>query len=229
MVIQVVTGLERIQQRGEGMISFRLASKRSILVCASAKFLHLAARASTKANSHSLQHIKSPSFQQPNKFNPTSTSLTSPPITHSFTTTSRTTPRPPLSFSTRWPIPIAFSSFRQARTMATAPTPGIEELVKLTSDLSFDQLRDKFPACYPETNPTDVYRLHLTNVLEKITGVEPKIIYPAVQWTTGLDKGDLVVPTPALRVKGKKPDELAKEWGDKVGADLSDSQGSITY
>ncbi|ROV99059.1 hypothetical protein VMCG_06633 [Cytospora schulzeri] len=93
--------------------------------------------------------------------------------------------------------------------------PSIDELVKLTSDLQLDNIRDKFPICYPEINPIDVYRAHLTNVLEKITGVDPKIIYNAIQWTQGLDKGDLIVAAPALRVKGKKPDELAKEWLDK--------------
>ncbi|KAF3769683.1 hypothetical protein M406DRAFT_33266 [Cryphonectria parasitica EP155] len=102
--------------------------------------------------------------------------------------------------------------------MAVPPT-GIEQLVKLTSDLSLDQIRDKFPACYPETNPIDVYRLHLTNLLEKITGVDPKIIFPAIQWTQGLDKGDVMLAAPALRVKGKKPDELAKEWAEKFPED----------
>lgn len=93
---------------------------------------------------------------------------------------------------------------------------GINELVKLTSDLSLDNIRDKFPTCYPETNPVDVYRAHLTNVLEKVTGVDPKIIYNAIQWTQGLDKGDLIVAAPALRDRGKKPEELVKEWEEKV-------------
>lgn len=96
---------------------------------------------------------------------------------------------------------------------------GIDELVKLTSTLSLDTIRDKFPNCYPETNPVDVYRAHLTNVLEKVTGVDQKIIYPAIQWTQGLDKGDLIVAAPALRVRGKKPDELVKEWEEKFPAD----------
>ncbi|KAJ4391663.1 arginyl-tRNA synthetase [Gnomoniopsis smithogilvyi] len=103
--------------------------------------------------------------------------------------------------------------------MASAPPAAVDQLVKLTSDLSFSEIRDKFPACYPETNPTDVYRLHLTKVLEKITGVDPKIIYPAVQWTQGLDKGDLMLAVPALRVKGKKPNELAEEWGAQFPED----------
>lgn len=99
--------------------------------------------------------------------------------------------------------------------------PGIEELVKLTSDLQLDKIRDKYPTCYPEINPIDVYRAHLTNVLEEITGVDPQIIYNAIQWTSGLDKGDLIIAAPALRVKGKKPDELAKEWLAKVSLSSS--------
>lgn len=102
--------------------------------------------------------------------------------------------------------------------MASAPTAAIDQLVKLTSDLSFGEIRDKFPTCYPETNLTDVYRLHLTKVLEKLTGADPKVIYAAIQWTQGLDKGDLMLAVPALRVKGKKPNELAEEWGAQVFA-----------
>ena len=32
----------------------------------------------------------------------------------------------------------------------------------------------------------------------------------------GFEKGDLIVAVPALRVKGRKPDELAAEWSEKV-------------
>ena len=74
----------------------------------------------------------------------------------------------------------------------------------------------KFPNCYPEINPVDVYRAHLTEVLTEVTGVDGAIIYPALQWTQTLEKGDLVLPVPALRVKGKKPPELAAEWVEKV-------------
>lgn len=107
--------------------------------------------------------------------------------------------------------------------MATASDAAVDKLVKLVSDLSLDQIRDKYPLCYPERNPLDVYRLHLTNVLEKITGADPKVIYSVISWTAGLDKGDLVIASPALRVKGKKPDEQAKEWGEKVGHGVAPS------
>jgi arginyl-tRNA synthetase len=75
---------------------------------------------------------------------------------------------------------------------------------------------DAYPNCYPEVNPIDVYRSHLTSLLRDVTGVDPTIIYNALQWTQSQDKGDLILAIPALRVKGKKPDELAKEWVDKV-------------
>ena len=73
-----------------------------------------------------------------------------------------------------------------------------------------------YPNCHPEINPVDIYRAHLTNILADVTGVDAAIIYPALQWTQTLEKGDLVLPVPALRVKGKKPPELAAEWAEKV-------------
>lgn len=97
----------------------------------------------------------------------------------------------------------------------------IDQLATLAGDLSLSEGSDRFPNFYPESNPLDVYRAHLTNILQPITGVDPKIIYPAVQWTSSLDKGDLVVAAPALRVKGKKPDELVKEWSEKVSCSAS--------
>ncbi|KAM5351139.1 hypothetical protein ACJ41O_003862 [Fusarium nematophilum] len=77
--------------------------------------------------------------------------------------------------------------------------------------LGIDQIAS-YPNCHPDTNPVDIYRSHITGLLHDITGVDPKIIYPAIQWTQTLDKGDAIVAVPALRVKGKKPQELAEEW-----------------
>ncbi|PFH61430.1 hypothetical protein XA68_17416 [Ophiocordyceps unilateralis] len=93
----------------------------------------------------------------------------------------------------------------------------------MATDASFDSLAkrfqhlpsiDRYPGCFPDRNPVDIYRAHITSILHGITGVDPSIIYPAVQWTATLDKGDLTLATPALRVKGK-PDELAKQWLEK--------------
>jgi arginyl-tRNA synthetase len=74
----------------------------------------------------------------------------------------------------------------------------------------------QYPNYYPEINPVDIYRAHLTDLLKDVTGVDPAIIYPSLQWTQTLEKGDLVLPVPALRVKNKKPAELAAEWVEKV-------------
>ncbi|KAI9733767.1 MAG: hypothetical protein M1818_007181 [Claussenomyces sp. TS43310] len=69
--------------------------------------------------------------------------------------------------------------------------------------------------CHPEVNPVDLYRAHITSVLHEVTGVDTEIIYPALAWTQTLEKGDLVLPVPALRVKGKNPGALAAEWAEK--------------
>ncbi|GAB7346451.1 hypothetical protein MBLNU457_5144t1 [Dothideomycetes sp. NU457] len=68
---------------------------------------------------------------------------------------------------------------------------------------------------YPTFNQFDIYRSHIAELLAPITGADPKIIYSALQWTQVLDFGDLMLPVPALRLKGKKPDELAKEIAAK--------------
>jgi len=94
-----------------------------------------------------------------------------------------------------------------------ATTTSVADKLK---SLSLEKPLAEYPNCYPEFNPTDIYRAHLTEILTEVTGVDSKIIYPALQWTQTLEKGDLVLPVPALRVKGKKPNELAEEWVSKV-------------
>lgn len=96
--------------------------------------------------------------------------------------------------------------------MAAATTSVADKL----KSLSLEKPLARYPNCYPEYNQTDIYRAHLTEILSDITGVDASIVYPALQWTQTLEKGDLVLPVPALRVKGKKPNELAEEWVSKV-------------
>ncbi|KAF2091069.1 arginyl-tRNA synthetase [Saccharata proteae CBS 121410] len=72
------------------------------------------------------------------------------------------------------------------------------------------------PNTHPEINTFDIYRSHITELVAQASGVDPKIIYPVVQWTQTLERGDLSLPVPALRIKGKKPDELAKEIAEKL-------------
>ena len=88
-------------------------------------------------------------------------------------------------------------------------------LAEQLQKLGIDKV-ESYPNCHPDTNPVDIYRSHITGLLQEITGVDPKIIYPAIQWTQTLDKGDAILAVPALRVKGKKPGDLAEEWVSKV-------------
>lgn len=69
---------------------------------------------------------------------------------------------------------------------------------------------------YPTLNQVDIYRSHIAEKLAPIAGVPANIVYNALQWTQTLDKGDLMLPVPALRIKGKKPDVLAQEICDQV-------------
>ena len=95
----------------------------------------------------------------------------------------------------------------------TDPTGALADQLK---QLSLEDAEKQFPSFYPAYNAQDLYRQHISTLLAEASGVDPKIIYPAIQWTTSLDKGDFNVAVPALRVKGKKPDELGAEWAAKV-------------
>ncbi|KAI9669596.1 MAG: hypothetical protein M1817_004639 [Caeruleum heppii] len=96
-------------------------------------------------------------------------------------------------------------------TADSNPSESFILLSKKLADLHMDP-PTKYPNSYPDLNPVDTYRAHITDLLTKVTAVDPAIIYPVLQWTQTLDKGDLVLPVPALRVKGKKATELAEKW-----------------
>ncbi|PSS12601.1 hypothetical protein M430DRAFT_126279 [Amorphotheca resinae ATCC 22711] len=103
-----------------------------------------------------------------------------------------------------------------SNTLTMPPSMYVSEtLSEKLKSLSVTAPLPKYSNCFPDVNPVDIYRAHLTSILTEVTGVDAKIVYPALQWTQTLEKGDLVLPVPALRVKGKKPDELAAEWVSK--------------
>ena len=84
-------------------------------------------------------------------------------------------------------------------------------------DQHFAQLHlPSFPDCYPDRNPVDIYRSFITEKLSTITGIDASIIYPSLQWTQTLEKGDLTLAVPRLRVKGKPPVDLAQHWSKQV-------------
>lgn len=85
------------------------------------------------------------------------------------------------------------------------------EAVKKPSD---DTKKSK--ASFDALNPVDTYREHIAEALAPIVGTAATEISSKIQWTQTQDKGDLMLPVPALRIKGKKPNELAAEWAEKV-------------
>lgn len=60
-------------------------------------------------------------------------------------------------------------------------------------------------------NPVDFYRQHIAEKLAPIVNKNASDLSPLLAWTQTLDKGDLMLPAAALRVKGKPPIEQAKE------------------
>ncbi len=97
-----------------------------------------------------------------------------------------------------------------------AESAAVEQLAGQVQGLSLDSVAQTYPSAHPHVNPLDLWRAHISNVLSKITGVETSIIFPVVAWTQSLDKGDFVLPVPALRIKGAKPDALAESWASQV-------------
>jgi arginyl-tRNA synthetase len=69
-------------------------------------------------------------------------------------------------------------------------------------------------ASFDAPNPFDVYRKHIGECLAPIVGVPAEEISSKLQWTQTFDKGDLMLPVPALRIKGKPADQ-ATEWASK--------------
>ena len=66
-----------------------------------------------------------------------------------------------------------------------------------------------------QSNPVDVYRSHISELLAPLAEKKPSEIYERLAWTSSPEKGDLGLAVPALRIKGKKPDELASELCEK--------------
>lgn len=99
--------------------------------------------------------------------------------------------------------------------MKNAHTQSVDDLAVTLKGLGLAEV-PQAPNTYPALNPVDIYRSHITELLAPISGADPEVVYRALQWTQTLDMGDLILPVPALRLKGKKPNDMAAEIGEKV-------------
>ena len=97
---------------------------------------------------------------------------------------------------------IAWTSNRQSSTFGfTYSNMGSTDLSSALNKLSTTE----------SLNPFDSYRNHVAESIAPIVDLKPDFIASKLQWTQTLDKGDLMLPVPALQLKGKKPQELATE------------------
>lgn len=110
------------------------------------------------------------------------------------------------------PPPIPIHKFPQTPlTMAET-----EQLTSKLAQLGLDDDAVKpFPGSNPIQNPIDLFRSYISEELSKISGVDQETIFPALEWTNTMDRGDLLIPIPRLRLKGVNPQELAAEWAEK--------------
>lgn len=88
-------------------------------------------------------------------------------------------------------------------------------IVSQLKNLSIEE-PTRVPESHPDVNVVDLMRNYITQELAKISDVAPEQIYPALEWTNTLERGDLLIPVPRLvRKKGSNPKEIAEEWASK--------------
>ncbi|KAL4952572.1 hypothetical protein BDW69DRAFT_200679 [Aspergillus filifer] len=96
--------------------------------------------------------------------------------------------------------------------------PGESMDETLTSTLRAFGLGDGTAPAKPSSasfNPLHPYRSYIAEKLAPITGAGESIIHDAIQRTQSSDNGDLVLSVAALRLKGKKLEEVARDIQDK--------------
>lgn len=69
------------------------------------------------------------------------------------------------------------------------------------------------------SRPIDIYRVYLADILAKLAGCEPALAYDAIQTSSTLSNGDLTIPVPRLRLKGKKPVDQCADFAANFPAD----------
>ena len=105
---------------------------------------------------------------------------------------------------------------RTFKTFGHSMTEGQTRPLEFRPKLSIREAESLYNAMSTPLNLVDVYRTAISEALAPITSVPASDILPKLQWTQTQDKGDLMLPVPALRVKGKKPTEQAVEFAEKV-------------
>ncbi|QLL33145.1 hypothetical protein HG536_0E00550 [Torulaspora globosa] len=107
-----------------------------------------------------------------------------------------------------------FSQYTSVRTVRTMSAPAICPITAQLQKLSIEE-PTVAEGSHPDVNIVDLMRNYVTQELSKISGVDPSLIFPALEWTNTLERGDLLIPVPRLRIKGANPKDLAADWASK--------------
>ncbi|KAK3372299.1 arginyl-tRNA synthetase [Podospora didyma] len=67
------------------------------------------------------------------------------------------------------------------------------------------------PGASPSTNPLDILRLAIAKELAHATGLDAGFIFASLDRSATIDKGDLILAVPRLRIKGKPPAAQAEK------------------
>jgi arginyl-tRNA synthetase len=100
----------------------------------------------------------------------------------------------------------------------------IPSIRALSADLKLLGVEDSdaLPSAPSEAQPLfslmDTYKACISKCLAEISGLSPDTIFSALDRTQNLDKGDLILAVPRLRIKNAKPADLAAEWVAKVSS-----------
>ncbi|KAL8698469.1 MAG: hypothetical protein Q9224_001838, partial [Gallowayella concinna] len=70
------------------------------------------------------------------------------------------------------------------------------------------------PTAIEASNPVDIYRSHISELLAPVAKKPAKDIYDKLSWILPFDKGDLGLSVPSLRVPPKEACAKASEWGE---------------
>ncbi|KAL2192754.1 arginyl-tRNA synthetase [Corynascus similis CBS 632.67] len=95
--------------------------------------------------------------------------------------------------------------------MSTLALDGLAALLSGIGAGPIPSIAGEPPVAHPLHRPIDIYRAFVADVLARLAGCETPVAYESLQIPGTPANGDLVLPVPRLRIKGKKPAEQCAE------------------
>ena len=84
-------------------------------------------------------------------------------------------------------------------------------------EVPVEESTSPYPDAFPQINPLDHYRIALADELARLTGIaERNVIFSALDRALVLERGDLVLAIPRLRIKGATPVEVCEKLASEV-------------